>query len=41
VLLTGGLIIVPAVTAKRLARNLTAMLRLEVALAVLATCSGP
>ena len=40
VLLMGALIIIPAVTAKRLARNLNEMLALAVALAVLATVSG-
>jgi ABC-type Mn2+/Zn2+ transport system permease subunit len=40
VLLMGALIIVPAVTAKRLARNLTHMLVLTVAFAVLATLFG-
>ncbi len=40
VLLMGALIIIPAVTAKRLARNLNEMLLWAAALAVLATVSG-
>jgi len=40
VLLMGALIIIPAATAKRLARNLDGMLRLAVMLAVLATLLG-
>lgn len=40
VLLMGALIIIPAVTAKRLARNLTAMLQSAVAISVFATLGG-
>lgn len=40
VLLMGALIIIPAATAKRLARNLTEMLALAVVVAVLATVAG-
>jgi ABC-type Mn2+/Zn2+ transport system permease subunit len=40
VLLMGALIIIPAATAKRLARNLNGMLLLAVAISVLATVSG-
>jgi zinc transport system permease protein len=40
VLLMGALIIIPAATARRLARNLTEMLALAVACAVFATVSG-
>ena len=40
VLLMGALIIIPAVTAKRLAHNLGGMLLLTVAFAVLATILG-
>jgi len=40
VLLMGALIIIPAATAKRLARNLDGMLRLTVALSVFATLLG-
>jgi len=40
VLLMGSLIIIPAVTAKRLARNLTEMLGYAVAVAVAATVAG-
>jgi ABC-type Mn2+/Zn2+ transport system permease subunit len=40
VLLMGALIIIPAVTAKRLARNLTEMLIAAVAIAVVATIAG-
>ncbi len=40
VLLMGALIIIPAATAKRLARNLTGMLLIAVAVAVLATVGG-
>ena len=40
VLLMGALIIIPAVTAKRLAANLTAMLMIAVTIAVLATIAG-
>jgi ABC-type Mn2+/Zn2+ transport system permease subunit len=40
VLLMGALIIIPAATAKRLARNLGGMLRLAVAAAVFATLAG-
>jgi len=40
VLLMGALIIIPAATAKRLARNLTAMLVVAVAIAVAATVAG-
>jgi ABC-type Mn2+/Zn2+ transport system permease subunit len=40
VLLMGALIIIPAATAKRLARNLTEMLALAVGIAVTATLAG-
>ena len=40
VLLMGALIIIPAVTAKRIARNLDGMLLVAVAIAVIATVSG-
>jgi zinc transport system permease protein len=40
VLLMGALIIIPAVTAKRLARNLTAMLQAAVAISVFSTLVG-
>ena len=40
VLLTGALIIIPAVTAKRLARKLSEMLRLSVLFAVVAALIG-
>jgi ABC-type Mn2+/Zn2+ transport system permease subunit len=40
VLLMGALIIIPAATAKRLARNLTEMLVLAVSIAVAATLAG-
>jgi ABC-type Mn2+/Zn2+ transport system permease subunit len=40
VLLMGALIIIPAATAKRLARNLTGMLVIAVVVAVIATAAG-
>jgi ABC-type Mn2+/Zn2+ transport system permease subunit len=40
VLLMGSLIIIPATTAKHLARNLSGMLKISVFLAVLATLAG-
>jgi zinc transport system permease protein len=40
VLLMGALIIIPAATAKRVARNLNGMLRVAVAVAVVATAAG-
>lgn len=40
VLLMGALIIIPAATAKRMARNLTSMLIIAVAIAVFATIAG-
>ncbi len=40
VLLMGALIIIPAATAKRAARNLNGMLRVAVTVAVVATAAG-